>query len=179
MEEVAFAQVDRRWNTPERTALVSTVSADGRPNLIAVGWLMRASLTPPVYAIGINRRSQSGRNIAATGEFVIAIPGVDLAPALMYCGTHSGADTDKFAATGLTPQPGRVVRPPLVSQCLANLECRVVATQDIGDHQVFFGEVQASWAGSDPGRPLLVIGAQSGYFQVYEEAGFRLGIVRD
>ena len=178
MQEVPFAEVDRAWNTPEKAVLVSSVDPSGRPNLIAVGWLMRANMSPPVYAIGINRKSQTGRNIVATGEFVMAIPGQDQARQFMYCGTHTGADVDKFADTGLTPLPARTVSAPLVAGCRANLECRVVGVQQVADHQVFFGEVKVAWAAAAPGRPLLIVGAESGYVTVYEEAGFRLGTVR-
>ncbi len=41
-------------------------------------------------------------------------------------GTCSGADTDKFAKFNLTPVQGKVVRPPLIKECLANIECKVV-----------------------------------------------------
>lgn len=34
--------------------------------------------------------------------------------------------TDKFARFGLTAVPGTRVRAPLIAQCLANIECRVV-----------------------------------------------------
>ena len=41
-------------------------------------------------------------------------------------GTCSGIDTDKFIQFRLTPMPGRVVNAPLIKECLANIECRVV-----------------------------------------------------
>jgi flavin reductase (DIM6/NTAB) family NADH-FMN oxidoreductase RutF len=41
-------------------------------------------------------------------------------------GTCSGADIDKFAKFKLTPLQGKVVRPPLIKECLANIECKVI-----------------------------------------------------
>jgi len=41
-------------------------------------------------------------------------------------GTCSGADTDKFVKFKLTPVKGRIVKTPLIKECLANIECRVV-----------------------------------------------------
>ena len=41
-------------------------------------------------------------------------------------GTCSGADTDKFARFKLTPVQGKVVKAPLIKECLANIECKVV-----------------------------------------------------
>jgi flavin reductase (DIM6/NTAB) family NADH-FMN oxidoreductase RutF len=41
-------------------------------------------------------------------------------------GTCSGTDTDKFAKFKLTPVQGKIVRPPLIKECLANIECKVI-----------------------------------------------------
>ena len=41
-------------------------------------------------------------------------------------GTCSGSDTDKFEKFGLTPVKGKYVRSPLIKECLANIECKVV-----------------------------------------------------
>jgi flavin reductase (DIM6/NTAB) family NADH-FMN oxidoreductase RutF len=57
---------------------------------------------------------------------VIAIPTVDLIDRVVGVGTCSGADTDKFIKFGLTPVKARHVRAPLIRECLANIECRVI-----------------------------------------------------
>ncbi|MEI9899391.1 MAG: flavin reductase [Hyphomicrobium sp.] len=41
-------------------------------------------------------------------------------------GTCSGADTDKFAKFQLTPRRAKLVGAPLIEECLANIECKVV-----------------------------------------------------
>lgn len=41
-------------------------------------------------------------------------------------GTCSGADTDKFEKFGLTAVKGKHVRSPLIRECLANIECKVI-----------------------------------------------------
>jgi flavin reductase (DIM6/NTAB) family NADH-FMN oxidoreductase RutF len=59
-------------------------------------------------------------------ECAIAIPTVDLIDQVVGVGTCSGADTDKFEKFGLTPVMGEHVRSPLVEECLANIECKVI-----------------------------------------------------
>jgi hypothetical protein len=44
-----------------------------------------------------------------TGECVIAIPAVELAPKAVKVGNTTGRDIDKFAAFGLTPVPAKRV----------------------------------------------------------------------
>jgi flavin reductase (DIM6/NTAB) family NADH-FMN oxidoreductase RutF len=41
-------------------------------------------------------------------------------------GTCSGADTDKFKKFGLTPVKAERLGAPLIRECLANIECKVV-----------------------------------------------------
>ena len=54
------------------------------------------------------------------------MPTVDLLDKLVGIGTCSGEVTDKFARFRLTPMQARHVRPPLIKECLANIECRVI-----------------------------------------------------
>ena len=178
MNQVPLDKITQCWKPPERVALVTSVDEEGKPNIISVGWVMRANADPPMFAIGVGHKSKSCASISAGGEFVIGIPGVDLAREVIYCGTHSGSRVDKFAETGLTPVSGREVKAPLIGECLANMECRVAATQDLEECRIFFGEVLACWFSEEPGEPLLIIGEGSGYELVHEAVGFRLGRVR-
>jgi flavin reductase (DIM6/NTAB) family NADH-FMN oxidoreductase RutF len=41
-------------------------------------------------------------------------------------GTCSGADTDKFARFRLTTERAKLVKAPLIKECLANVECKVI-----------------------------------------------------
>ena len=54
------------------------------------------------------------------------MPTVDLLDKVVGIGTCSGTDTDKFAKFKLTPVQAKVVRSPLIKECLPNIECKVV-----------------------------------------------------
>ena len=62
----------------------------------------------------------------------ITIPSINLQPRTstfdwyVYRGQVTGADTDKFAKFKLTPLQAKLVRPPLIKECLANIECKVI-----------------------------------------------------
>jgi flavin reductase (DIM6/NTAB) family NADH-FMN oxidoreductase RutF len=179
MKEISLVDVDACWPRGERVVLVTSVDDAGKANIIAVGWVMRCNSSPPVFAICLGSKSHSCANISASCEFVISIPGAGLAEQTMSCGTTSGRDVDKFAETGLTPGKSRTVKAPLIQECLANMECAVVATQEMGDHRVFFGEVKACWQSEHGERPLLTIGNEAGYELLYERGPFRLGAVKE
>jgi len=178
MLQSELGDVGKAWGPPERVVLVTSTDGEGRPNIISVGWAMQADMNPAAFAIGLGQRSHSCANITASGQFVFALPGAGLGEEVIYCGTHSGRDVDKFAETGLTPLPAAVVDAPLIEECVANFECKVVATQDIRTHRIFFGEVVACWLGDRPEPHMIIVGEGAGYELTYEEAGFRLGSVK-
>lgn len=178
MRQVEISDVGKAWGPPERVVLVTSRDGEGRPNIISVGWAMQADMNPPVFAIGLGQRSHSCANITASGQFVFALPGASLGEAVIYCGTRSGREVEKFAETGLTPLPAAVVDAPLIGECLVNFECNVVATQDVRTHRIFFGEVVACWQGDRDEPHMIIVGEGAGYELAHEEAGFRLGSVR-
>jgi len=109
---------------PGPVVLVST--NDGKKNnIMTISWTMVLDFTPR-FAITTGEWNYSFRALKRTKECVIAIPTVDLLDQVVGIGTCSGKDTDKFARFKLTPMPGRMVKAPLIKECLANIECRVV-----------------------------------------------------
>ena len=58
-------------------------------------------------------------------EFTINLTTASMARATDWCGVRSGRDTDKFAATGLTPLPGLLVKSPTLEQSPLRIECAV------------------------------------------------------
>ena len=109
---------------PGPVVLVTTY--DGRKNnVMTISWTMVLDFTP-VFAITTGAWNHSFAALQRTRECVIAIPTVDLLDKVVGIGTCSGADTDKFAKFKLTAVPGKVVKAPLIEECLANIECKVV-----------------------------------------------------
>jgi flavin reductase (DIM6/NTAB) family NADH-FMN oxidoreductase RutF len=132
---------------PTPAALVTCVSPEGKPNIIALGEVFNVSLRkPPVIGLAIRRATWSHGLIAETKEFVINFPTSRMVRQTEICGSTSGRDTDKFAAASLTPLPADKVRPPLIAECPVNLECRLISLQDLGDHDLFLGEVLVAHA---------------------------------
>jgi len=129
--------------------LVSTQDA-GRPNLMTMSYLMVISEIEPLLGCNIGPWNHSYAALRATGECVVSVPAADLAETVVRIGNCSGADLDKFAAFGLTPLPAAQVGPPLVAECLANLECRIEDDRLAEQYNFFIMRVKAAWA--DPER---------------------------
>jgi flavin reductase (DIM6/NTAB) family NADH-FMN oxidoreductase RutF len=132
---------------PTPAALITSVSAEGKPNIIALGEVFNVSLRrPPIVGIAVRTATYSHGLISSSREFVINFPTAAMTRETEICGSSSGRDTDKFAASGLTPEPASTVRPPLIAECPVSLECRVVEIRETGDHDLFLAEVLAAHA---------------------------------
>jgi flavin reductase (DIM6/NTAB) family NADH-FMN oxidoreductase RutF len=76
---------------------------------------------------------------------VINIPTVELAKQVVGCGNTSGRDVDKLKKFRLTPLPAAGVGTPLISECYANLECKVIDTSKVDRYSLFILEVAKAW----------------------------------
>jgi flavin reductase (DIM6/NTAB) family NADH-FMN oxidoreductase RutF len=88
---------------PNPIILVTSQGLESKPNIIAIAWTGVVNSRPPMIGIAIQPIRHSHGLIRQSGEFGVNIPNSDLLHAIDYCGFVSGKDTDKFAATGLTP----------------------------------------------------------------------------
>lgn len=134
---------------PTVATLVTCIDEKGKANIITLGWSMKTSGDPPMVVISVKPSRYSHELILRSGEFVLAIPTMEIVEALHYCGRHSGRDIDKFKETELTPVPAEKVGPPLIKECSANLECKLVSHMTTGDHTIFVGEVVAAHVNED------------------------------
>ncbi len=119
-------KIDRAFTLIEPGPVVLITTNDGHGNnIMTISWTMVVDFTP-IFAMTTGAWNHSYSAIRKYRECVIAIPTVDLIDRVVGVGTCSGADTDKFEKFGFTPIEGRHVGAPLIKECLANIECRVV-----------------------------------------------------
>jgi len=123
---------------PGPVVLVTTAHK-GKANVMTMSWHMVMDFTPQIGCI-IGPWDYSFSALRKTKECVIAIPTVDIATKVVEIGNCSGQEVDKFKAFDLTPLPAENVKAPLIAECLANLECRVVDTSLISKYNLFILE---------------------------------------
>ncbi len=178
MREADFSEALRLAGKPSRIVLaVSFDEMNSRSNIISLGWKMWTSFEPPMVSVSIGNTRYSRELIAREKEFVLAFPGGDLAEEVLFCGTSSGRDTDKFKGSGLTPLGARHIKPNLIKECPVNFECRVSGMLRTGDHTIFAGEVLCSYI-SRKKKLLLEAGTEQGYELLLERKGYRFGVIR-
>jgi len=119
-------EISKAFTLMESGPVVLVTTSDGeKHNIMTISWTMVVDFTP-LFAVTTGPWNHSYAALQKFRECVISIPTVDLIDQVVGIGTCSGADTDKFNKFGLTPVKGEHVRSPLIKECLANIECKVI-----------------------------------------------------
>ncbi|MBW2263040.1 MAG: flavin reductase family protein [Deltaproteobacteria bacterium] len=138
-----------RLLNPGSVVLVSV--GDGtRDNLFPVTWNTPVRQDPPMVAIVSGKRHFSYPLIVERGEFGLNVLQASLVDAVLGCGSTSGRDVeDKFARFGLTREKAGIIRPPLVEEAVASLECRVCQVVDLGSSAILVAQVVRALASTE------------------------------
>lgn len=126
------------------TVMVSTAFKD-KTNIMTMSWHMMMEFDPPLIGIILSDQSYSFELLKKSKQCVINIPTVDLMEKVVRCGKLSGRTRDKFTVLGLTPVPAEKVTAPLIAECYANLECKVVNARWASQYNLFVVEVVKAW----------------------------------
>ncbi len=138
---------DQNLLYPMPVALIGTYASNriNFCNIAHVGILNSAS--PHRISLGINKRHFTSIGIRETGEFSINLPSQEMAELADYVGLVSGQSTDKSAV--FETFFGELKHAPLIKNCFAAMECKLVDTYVLPSHNVFIGEIVASYTDSE------------------------------
>jgi flavin reductase (DIM6/NTAB) family NADH-FMN oxidoreductase RutF len=150
---------------PGPVVMVTTASK-GRTNIMTMSWHTMMEFEPPMVGCVISNRNHTFGTLKATKECVINIPTVELAEQAVGCGNTSGKRVDKFAAFRLTPEPASCVAAPLIGECYANLECKVVDARMVTKYNFFILEVLKAWIDPKKKAPRTIHHLGKGAFMV-------------
>ena len=144
---------------PRPIAWVSTIDAEGRPNLAPFSFFTAVCSDPMTLLFAPGWSDLRGRmkdtlyNIRAVPEFVINIVNEATAAAMNLTATEFEAGVDEFAWAGVTPVPSETIRVPRVAEAPIAFECKlqqiVVVHEGPGGGAAVFGEVQSVFVRDD------------------------------
>lgn len=145
---------------PRPIAFVSTISADGIPNLAPFSFFTVVAAEPLTLAFCPMRRGEDGGkkdtlvNIEETGEFVINIVSEPFLRQMNEASASFPPEVDEFEQTGLTPLACAIVRAPRVGEAQVAYECKLHQIVEVG--------------GAKPGAGALVLGTVERIHVSYE-----------
>jgi flavin reductase (DIM6/NTAB) family NADH-FMN oxidoreductase RutF len=124
---------------PRPICFASTIDADGKANLSPFSFFNLFSSQPPIVVFSPARRVRDNtvkhtlENVMAVPEVVINMVSYDMVQqtSLTSCDYPRGAD--EFVKAGFTKEAASVVRPPMVKESVAKLECRVLEIKSLGE----------------------------------------------
>jgi flavin reductase (DIM6/NTAB) family NADH-FMN oxidoreductase RutF len=153
---------------PGPVVLVTT-AREGRANIMTLSWHTMMDFEPPMLACVINNGNFTFDILKATKQCVINIPTVELSRKVVDCGNCSGRTVDKFNEFSLTPIAASCVNAPLIDECYANLECKVVDDNMVAKYNLFILEVIKAWINPREVNPQTIHHMGEGAFMVAGE----------
>ena len=126
---------------PAPVLVVGTYDKAGKPNVMTASWGGICCSQPPCVSVALRKVTYSHDNILEHQAFTISIPSEKHVKEADYFGLVTGRNTDKFAATKLTPVRSTLVDAPYVKEFPLVLECKLMHVAELGIHTQFVGEV--------------------------------------
>jgi len=155
----------RRFLEPGPIVLVSS-AWKGQRNVMTLGWHTVLEFTPSRLATMIASGNHSFELIRRSGECVINLPTAEMLDTVVGIGNCSGAQIDKFDHFGLDTVAASNVAAPLLAQCHASFECRLLDRSQIKRHGLFIWEVVKAHVARVPKLPRTVHYRGDGQFMV-------------
>ncbi|MGE5542472.1 MAG: flavin reductase family protein [Bacillota bacterium] len=132
---------------PSRPVLITTLNHDGGVNAAPASWVSPASQRPPMFTVALltePAKQHTLVNIERSGEFVLNLPGLDLADRVVASSYDYPEDQSKFSLMAYRAIPSLDVKPPGIDECRANLECRSRQMHRVGDHTLVIADLVAA-----------------------------------
>jgi len=125
----------------------------GKKNIMTMGWHLVIEFSPSLVGCVIAEDNVSFEMIRKSRECVINVPTADMVDQVVGIGNCDGDEVDKFEQFHLTPGKAAKVAAPLIEECFANLECRIVDTRFVKKYNFFILEVVKAHVATVPKYP--------------------------
>jgi flavin reductase (DIM6/NTAB) family NADH-FMN oxidoreductase RutF len=158
----------RRFLEPGPIVLVSSFWK-GKSNIMTLGWHMMMGEDPSLVGCFIWDQDFSREMIRKSKQCVINVPTVDMAATVVKIGNSTGREIDKFEEFNLTPVKASKVKAPLIGECYASFECKLVDTSLINKYSLFVFEVVKAHVARTPKFPRTLHYRGGGEFMISGE----------
>ena len=176
MQASDATEIEGVFRALDREVWIVTAAAGPRRGGLAATWVMQASLDParPLAVAGLASNHHTTELVLASGACALHLVGAEQAALALRFALGSGRDHDKLA--GLGSKPG-VTGAPVLDDCPAWLEGRVLTQFDTGDRRYLWLEIVAGRRRDH--RPLLREGGLLAAASPAERAALRAGLQAD
>jgi len=123
---------------PRPICFASTIDKQGIVNLSPFSFFNLFSSNPPIVIFSPSRRVRDNTTkhtleaVLEVPEVVINIVTKDMVQQTSLASCEYPKGTNEFVKAGFTPEPATLVRPPMVKESKAKLECKVIEVKPLG-----------------------------------------------
>jgi flavin reductase (DIM6/NTAB) family NADH-FMN oxidoreductase RutF len=122
---------------PRPIAFVSTISADGIPNLAPFSFFNAVGTNPPALIFSPSTNSTGAtkdtiNNLRAVPECVVHVVTHAIREPMNDTSYAFPPEVNEFEACGFTMLPSRFVRPPRAAESPVHMECRLIQIVPVG-----------------------------------------------
>jgi flavin reductase (DIM6/NTAB) family NADH-FMN oxidoreductase RutF len=150
---------------PGPVVLVTTQERD-KLNLMTMSWHMMVDFVPPLIACIISNRNYTFQLLKKNKVCVINIPTVELIKKVVQIGNCSGRLIDKFNKFHLLHERASQINAPLLTECYANIECKVFDMKMAEKYNLFILEGLKGWIRPSFKKPKMIHHSGKGNFIV-------------
>lgn len=142
MPTLNLDQIDSVLRLIDREVWIVTAAASGKRGGLTATWVSAVSIDRqrPVLLAGIAPNHFTAELIEQSHAFVAHLLRADQAALAYDFAKDSGRQRDKLAGLVTSPADGGA---PILSDCLAWLDCHVFGSYDAGDRRFFWADVMA------------------------------------
>ncbi|HET9480268.1 MAG TPA: flavin reductase family protein [Candidatus Polarisedimenticolia bacterium] len=127
-----------------QVVLVSSRSIRGDDHAARKSWITMVASDPPMLGLCCRLSHRTAINILETRQFVVNIPGPDLADRVWAAGDGAAAALGPDDEPGWTYVPALKVSVSRVEECRGHIECTLESTRRLGDEElIFFARIVA------------------------------------
>jgi len=127
MKKVDYMSVAEEAMKKIEQGVFLTVKAGDRLNTMTIGWAtIGYCWQKPIFMIMVRNSRHTYFLIEDATDFTVSIPALDMKNAIMYCGTQSGRDVDKFKELGMETKAAQQTDSPIIDLPGLHFECCIV-----------------------------------------------------
>jgi flavin reductase (DIM6/NTAB) family NADH-FMN oxidoreductase RutF len=162
MKQVDYMAVAEKAMAEIKKGVFLTVKAGEVLNTMTIGWATIGYVwRKPIFMVAVRDSRHTFGIIEKAADFTVSVPMTDMKDAVMFCGTKSGRDYDKFKECNLELAASQKVISPIINTAGIHFECKIMFKTAMDPvymdpeyeslypekdyHTLYFGEIQACY----------------------------------
>jgi flavin reductase (DIM6/NTAB) family NADH-FMN oxidoreductase RutF len=162
MREVDYMSVVQQVMDQIKKGAFLTAKADDQLNTMAIGWaLVGVVWGKPIFMVAVRDSRHTFSILEKAADFTVTVPTTDVQDQVMYCGTKSGRNVDKYKKCHLELAEAQKVITPIIKTPGIHFECKIVHKAPMDPkfldkeyeglypqkdyHTLYFGEILACY----------------------------------